>query len=106
MAHRPSSGPGERTETVRRRIRDILEEAPVTARDISGEVRIPEKEVYGHLAHLERSLHRRGRRLKVVPAECRACGFVFRKRERLRKPGRCPLCRETSISEPLFSVED
>ncbi len=105
MTPRPRSVPAERSETVRRAIRTFLQEGPpATAREISGAVHIPEKEVFGHLAHLERSLQREGRKLAVVPAECRSCGFVFRKRERLRKPGRCPVCRGTSVSEPLFSL--
>lgn len=87
-------------------MRAFLEEGlPVTARDISGEVRIPERDVPGHLAHLERSLQREGRKLSIIPAECRHCGFVFRKRDRLSKPGRCPACRHTSVTEPLFSLE-
>ena len=105
MSPRSRSAPAPRTETVRQRIRTFLEEgAPATAREISGEVRIPEREVFGHLAHLERTLHRQGMKLVVLPAECRHCGFVFRKRDRLSKPGRCPVCRHTSVSEPLFGI--
>ncbi len=29
-------------------------------------------------------------------------GFVFAKRERLRPPSRCPLCRMTSIARPRY----
>jgi len=44
-------------------------------------------------------------RLVVVPAQCERCGFAFRKRGRLKRPGKCPLCRSESVQEPLFSVE-
>jgi hypothetical protein len=40
----------------------------------------------------------------VTPAECRKCGFVFQKREKLKKPGKCPICRSESIEEPLFGI--
>lgn len=96
--------PPERIETARRRILIIISERPLSAKAISADARIAEKEVSGHLDHLRRTLRREGRRVVVTPAECLACGFVFRKRERLGTPGRCPVCRSESVSEPLFFV--
>ena len=96
--------PAERAETLRQRIRALLAGPPLTLKEISGEVRISEKDVVGHLEHLERSLHHQGCALAVEPAECGRCGFVFAKRERLKKPGRCPVCRGEVIHEPLYSV--
>ncbi len=98
--------PGERRETVRQMIQDFLEGDPATIREVSQGVGASEKDVVGHMEHLARSLPRRGSELVVVPAECEKCGFVFRKRGRLRKPGRCPLCRSETIAEPLFSVRE
>jgi predicted Zn-ribbon and HTH transcriptional regulator len=40
----------------------------------------------------------------VTPATCRDCHFVFHKRTRLTRPGKCPLCRSTRLSEPMFSL--
>lgn len=96
--------PAERKETVRRRILSLLSDHPLTARQISVEVGIPEREAYSHMPHVKRSVARLGGRLAVTPAECRQCGYVFRKRERPNRPGRCPVCRGESISEPLFAV--
>ena len=97
--------PPERKGTVRQEIIALLEEnPPVTAKDISAEVRIPEKEVYGHLEHIQKSLNKDGRYLRIIPAECLKCGFVFTKRDRLKTPGRCPVCHEEHIQEPLFSI--
>jgi predicted Zn-ribbon and HTH transcriptional regulator len=97
--------PADRKETVRRRILSLLSGRPLTARQISAEVGIPEKEAYEHLPHIKRTVARLGGRLAVTPAECRQCGYLFRKRERPNRPGRCPVCRGESISEPLFAVE-
>lgn len=91
-------------DTLRRAIITALESGPLTARDLSAEVHIPEKEVYDHLEHLRRTLTVQGRRLIVAPSECKKCGFVFEKRERLTRPGKCPVCRGESISAPRYSV--
>jgi predicted Zn-ribbon and HTH transcriptional regulator len=96
--------PADRKETVRRRILSLLSDHSLTARQISAEVGIPEREVYAHMPHVKRTVARLGGRLAVTPAECRQCGYVFRKRERPNRPGRCPVCRGESISEPLFAV--
>jgi predicted Zn-ribbon and HTH transcriptional regulator len=93
--------PPERRETVRREIITLLREETLSAKEVSAGVGASEKEVYDHLSHIQKS---REQRLRIIPAECRKCGFVFRKRERLRKPGRCPVCRGESIKDPFFSL--
>lgn len=98
--------PAERNETVRRDIMEILRRRVLSAKDISAAAHIPEKEVYEHLAHIRRSVIKGGHHLTVAPAECKKCGFVFRKREKLKKPGKCPVCRSESIEEPFFSLGD
>jgi len=96
----------EETETIRRHIRTLLEEGLLTAKEISSAVRRPEKEIANHLEHLRKSLRSEGRRLSQVPAECRECGFVFRKRDRPKAPSRCPVCKGEAISDPSFRVDD
>jgi len=96
--------PAETFDTARRTIMLELENGPLSARDISGRVGMSEKDVVGHLEHIQVSLHRAGRRLVVQPAECVKCGFVFEKRGRLTRPGKCPVCRGESIHAPLFSL--
>jgi predicted Zn-ribbon and HTH transcriptional regulator len=106
MKQKPKSPvlPSSHTETARRRIMALLENQPVSARDISGAVGLAEKEVYPHLEHIRRSLQRERRRLIVLPSSCFGCGFVFHKRQRLTTPGKCPVCRSESISETFFSI--
>jgi hypothetical protein len=94
----------EETETTRRQIRTLLEEGPHTAKEISSAVHRPEKEIRNHLEHLRKSLHSQGRKLDQIPAECRGCGFVFRKRDRLNAPSRCPVCKGEAISEASFRL--
>ena len=97
--------PPERKGTIRQEIITLLEENQfLTAKDVSAEVKIPEKEVYGHLEHIQKSLAKTGQHLNIKPAECLKCGFIFTKRDRLKTPGRCPVCHEEHIQEPFFSI--
>ncbi len=96
--------PTEAVDTVRHRIVAELEQGLLSAFDLSGLVGVPEKEIAGHLEHIRQSLHRTGKRLVVQPAQCAKCGFIFEKRDRLARPGKCPVCRSESIHAPLFSV--
>jgi predicted Zn-ribbon and HTH transcriptional regulator len=97
--------PAERSATIPSLIREALLAGPRTARELSRELRVSEREVLRHLEHLERSLKEDGAKLAVEPPECLACGFVFRKRERLDRPSRCPVCRSERLSSARFSVE-
>jgi transcriptional regulator len=100
--------PGARGSTVRSALKEALrtgsDEELRTAKDLSAAVGIREKDVAEHLEHLERSLRPEGLRLQVEPAECLACGFVFRERTRLTRPGACPKCRSTRIDPPAFRI--
>lgn len=97
--------PPERHDTLRHEIIALLQRGTFSARDISGAVHIAEKEVYDHLEHIRTALRASGCRLRVTPASCHRCGFVFTKRERLGKPGKCPICAGEQIEPPLFTVE-
>ena len=96
--------PGERFDTLRQSIVSLLRREAVTALEISEQVGVSVHDVHSHLRHIRHSLHRQGEILSVQPAVCRGCGFVFVKRERLKRPGRCPVCRGESISQPRYTV--
>ncbi len=98
-------GPPARGETVRESIRQVLRAGPASAHALSELVGVREKDVADHLEHIARSAARRGERLVVVPATCVSCGFEFRDRSRLTRPGACPSCRSTRIDPPAFRLE-
>ncbi len=104
-AKRPEPAPPARGATVREELRAALIDGPATARELSARAGLREKDVVEHLEHLARSLEHRGEQLVVEPAACIACGFVFRSRERLTRPGACPSCRSTRIDPPSFRIE-
>ncbi len=97
--------PFERLETIRQEMTSLLKGRTLSAREISGMVRISEKEVYEHLEHIRKGRRKTDQQIVVTPAECRKCGFVFKKRDRLKKPGKCPICRSEMVTDPLFSIE-
>ncbi len=99
------SEPVERYNTIRRYIISLLEENPATAKGISSFVRIAERDVYDHLKHIHKTLHKNNQRLLVAPAACEKCGFEFKKRDRLTKPSKCPVCHSSLIRPPLYSIE-
>jgi len=106
MARR-SLQPDDRHETVRRALQAALRLGEATARDLSREVGIRERDVAEHLRHVERSVRSSGERLVVEPSVCLDCDFRFTRRDRHRytRPGRCPQCHGRRISLPTFRIE-
>jgi predicted Zn-ribbon and HTH transcriptional regulator len=96
--------PAPRTATVRDALREALRGRPLTARELSAAVGIPEKQVAEHIEHLRRSLAAVGGELVVEPARCLGCEFEFADRRRASKPGRCPKCKSERIDPPRFRV--
>ena len=107
MLRRPREpdAPAERYQTIRHRIAELLTGQRMTARQISEELRIPEGDVCEHLEHIRKTIHKGRSVLVVEPAACESCGFVFAKRERLKTPGKCPMCRSESIRQAVFCVK-
>ncbi|UCH81631.1 MAG: hypothetical protein JSW20_03170 [Nitrospiraceae bacterium] len=97
--------PKGREETVRQNIVSVLRGQILSAREISGEVHVSEKEVLNNLFYIQKTLAKNKNHLIIIPAECRKCGFVFKKRERFNKPGKCPVCRSEMIKEPFFTIK-
>jgi len=97
--------PPETHDTIRQAIVAALLQGLCTAKDLSAAVKISEREVDGHLEHIRKSLAGTGQQLLLMPAECKKCGFVFSKRDKFKRPGKCPVCRGESIREPRFTIE-
>lgn len=90
-------------KTTRQMIVELLEQEQLSALDLSGELGVTEKEIFEHLEHIARSL-KPTKRLAVEPAQCKSCGFQFKKRNRIKPPSRCPRCRSELIQRPLFCI--
>ncbi|HID96613.1 MAG TPA: transcriptional regulator [Thermodesulfobacteriaceae bacterium] len=90
-------------ETTRKRILSFLQDNPATIRDVSKKFHISEREALYHLEHLASGRNARYG-LEILPARCRNCGFVFRKRRKVRCPSRCPVCRSEQIVRPEYRI--
>jgi predicted Zn-ribbon and HTH transcriptional regulator len=104
----PAMGDGRGVQsmegTLRQQLIAQLQDEALDALELSGRLHMREKAVYEHLVHVRRSLAASGQRLVVTPARCLQCDYRFGDRQRLTPPGRCPVCRSTRITRPLFRV--
>ena len=96
--------PRNQVQTIRQRTIVLLAEKEMSARDLSKALRIREKEVYEHLAHVARSVAGQRGKLIIHPSQCLVCGYVFRDRNRFTCPGRCPRCKNSRIQEPTYTI--
>ena len=82
---------------------DLLLNNPTSVHEIARLLDLTPKDVADDLRHLARSLRHSDYQLRVTPARCRKCGFTFSP-DKITKPGKCPACRGTWISEPLLET--
>ena len=94
----------EAFQTVRKQIISLLCEEELTSFDISRLVHIPEKDVADHLGHIHRSIGSMGKKLLIEPYSCMSCGYQFKKRDRLDRPGRCPQCKSSHIRLASYRI--
>jgi transcriptional regulator len=93
-------------QTARQRIVELLTSSRLSSYQLAQLLGIPERQVEDHLVHVVKSVSRdRQRRFVLEPSACQACGFVFRDRTRLTKPGRCPRCRSEGITAPRYGID-
>ncbi len=83
----------------------LLASEPMTARQLAAALLLRERDVIGHLEHLQRSLRRGPERLVVEPPACHGCDYRYPGRQRLSTPGSCPRCRGRRIDPPVFAIE-
>ena len=94
----------ERTQTIRKEIINELENNALTVRDISQLIGIQEKDVYHHLTFIEKTIKHQKKRMHLEPYYCMNCGFQFKNRNTFNRPGKCPGCRNGSISPAIFQI--
>ena len=88
----------------RRDLIDWLLDNPTSIAELARELGTRPREVEEDLHHLLRSLKHQPYRAVVTAAQCRKCRFTF-PATKLTKPGKCPRCHGTWISDPLVAIE-
>jgi predicted Zn-ribbon and HTH transcriptional regulator len=89
----------------RRDLIGILQERPISLHELALSLDARPRDLEDDLEHLFRSLRKGPLGPVITPARCRKCGFRFDD-HKLHKPGKCPRCKGTWISEPLISLEE
>lgn len=91
--------------SVRQRIMDLLCEEEMNAMEISQAVGVGEKDVAFHLEHIIRTLRsQQAQKLVIAPYICLGCGYRFKDRKRLQRPGRCPRCKKSHIKMATYRI--
>jgi predicted Zn-ribbon and HTH transcriptional regulator len=83
----------------------ILHDRPASLHELALLLGIRPQELEGNLHHLLKSLKNMPYHAIITPASCRKCGFVFHD-DKLHKPGKCPRCHGTWISDPVICIEE
>ena len=89
-------------QTPRQALVELLSTREMSISEIARTLEMKFSEIEFALQHVERSI--RPRKLKITPARCQGCGFVFKDRRKFTPPSRCPECKSEWIKEALFSI--
>lgn len=87
----------------RKQLIELLSHEFRSVSSLARELGMTRGDVEDDLRHALRSARAAGHDIEIVPARCRACGFVFGA-EKLVKPGRCPACKASRLFEPMIRI--
>jgi len=87
----------------RQQIIEILQENKQTAQQLANYFQTTLKEILKDLEHIGKSI--KPKKLKIDPAYCKSCKFVFRERSRVSKPSKCPRCKSEWIEAQMFGIQ-
>ncbi len=89
--------------TRRQQIIEILQENRQTAQQLANYFQTTLKEIIEDLQHIQKSI--KPKKLKINPAYCKKCNFVFKERDKISKPSKCPRCKSEWIEAQMFEIE-
>ncbi len=81
----------------------LLSSQAMTARELVEWFHADARDILIDLEHIAQTV--RPGKLLMEPSSCKQCGFVFKKREKHKRPSKCPECKAEKITEPVFSVK-
>ena len=89
--------------TRREEIEKLLLEKDRSLKELADYFRTEIKELLEDLDHVKNSV-KLPHKFKTIPAFCNYCGFVYKEREKLKTPSKCPKCKKEDITEPRFKI--
>ncbi len=103
----PERGPRPASVTLRERLADLLREGEWPADALAVALDIDRGSLEAELAHLDRSVRRRGERVVVSPARCMGCGQTCKPRDArpFHAPRRCPACKQERMAWPRYRLK-
>jgi predicted Zn-ribbon and HTH transcriptional regulator len=96
------------SETLRQQLIRLLSENERGFEDLRIALELTPRALESELRHVQRTIRHQQGILRMTPAQCLDCGFVFKGREsrHLHAPSRCPKCRSEHIESPRFRIDD
>ena len=89
--------------TRRQEIIELLRTEELSVEDIAIIFRVHIKDILEDLKHIAKSIQP-GEKLVMKPAQCEKCGYVFKKRSKIKTPSKCPKCKGNWIKASLFKI--
>lgn len=80
----------------------LLSQQSMTVRELTEWFHADARDIIIDLQHIARSI--KPAKLEMEPSSCKQCGFLFKHRERPKRPSKCPECNGEKITEPVFSI--
>lgn len=89
--------------TRRQQIMEILQQNRKSAQQLANYFQVELKEIIEDLGHISKSI--KPNKLRIVPAYCKSCNFVFKERSKVSKPSKCPRCKSEWIEAQMFEIK-
>jgi len=80
-----------------------MKKGEISAQQIANHFKVEMWEILIDLRHIAKSI-KPVYEMKISPSECRSCGFLFKERSKIKKPTKCPKCKDERIQPPLFKI--
>jgi transcriptional regulator len=88
----------------RKHLIDLLSLEPRSISSLARELGASRSDLEDDLRHAVRTARTQGHRIRVIPARCKSCDFLFDE-DKLSKPSRCPSCKGTRLFEPMLQID-
>ena len=90
-------------KTLRQKFIELLSSQEMSTSQLARTLEVKFSEIDLALQHVEKSI--RPKKIRITPARCKDCGFIFKQRKKFTPPSRCPECRSEWIAEAGLRID-